>query len=32
MAKPSIAFAKLVEKGSTDDVVRDLHTHVVHRE
>jgi putative transposase len=31
MAKPSIALAELVEKGASDDVVRDLLAHVVRR-
>lgn len=31
IAKPSIALAELVEKGSNDNVVRDLLTHVVQR-
>jgi putative transposase len=31
MAKPSIALADLVEKGASDDVVRDLLAHVVRR-
>ena len=31
MAKASIALAELVEKGATDDVVRELLTHIVRR-